>query len=45
MCRNIRPLFNYAPPTTEDEVRGLGASIRPKSERLRETFAGERGSI
>ena len=21
MCRNIRPLFNYAPPTTEDEVR------------------------
>ncbi|HVW08914.1 MAG TPA: DUF2277 domain-containing protein [Bryobacteraceae bacterium] len=21
MCRNIRPLFNFEPPTTEDEVR------------------------
>jgi len=22
MCRNIRPLFNFEPPVTEDEVRG-----------------------
>lgn len=22
MCRNIRTLFNYEPPATEDEVRG-----------------------
>jgi hypothetical protein len=21
MCRNIRPLYNFEPPTTEDEVR------------------------
>jgi hypothetical protein len=21
MCRNIKPLFNYDPPTTEEEVR------------------------
>ena len=21
MCRNIRPLFNFAPPATEDEIR------------------------
>ena len=21
MCRNIRPLFNFEPPTTEDEIR------------------------
>ncbi len=21
MCRNIRPLFNYNPPATEDEIR------------------------
>lgn len=21
MCRNIRPLFNFEPPTTDDEVR------------------------
>ncbi len=22
MCRNIRPLFNFDPPATEEEVRG-----------------------
>ena len=21
MCRNIRPLFNFAPPATDDEIR------------------------
>jgi hypothetical protein len=21
MCRNIKPLFNFAPPATEDEIR------------------------
>ena len=21
MCRNIRPLFNFEPPSTEDEIR------------------------
>jgi hypothetical protein len=21
MCRNIRPLFNFEPPTTDDEIR------------------------
>jgi hypothetical protein len=21
MCRNIRPLYNFAPPATEDEIR------------------------
>jgi hypothetical protein len=21
MCRNIRPLYNFSPPTTDDEVR------------------------
>src|SRR5260221_14382127 len=26
MCRNIRPLFNFEPPVTEDEVRS--ASIQ-----------------
>src|SRR5260221_14118014 len=26
MCRNIRPLFNFEPPVTEDEVRA--ASIQ-----------------
>ncbi len=23
MCRNIKPLFNFAPPATEDEVRAV----------------------
>ena len=22
MCRNIKPLFNYDPPATEDDIRG-----------------------
>ena len=22
MCRNIKPLFNYQPPATEEEIRG-----------------------
>jgi len=22
MCRNIRPLFNYEPPATDDEIHG-----------------------
>ncbi len=22
MCRNIRPLYNFAPPATEEEIRG-----------------------
>ncbi len=22
MCRNIKPLFNFDPPATEDEIRG-----------------------
>jgi hypothetical protein len=22
MCRNIRPLFNFEPPATDDEIRG-----------------------
>jgi hypothetical protein len=22
MCRNIKPLFNYEPPATEEEIRG-----------------------
>ncbi len=26
MCRNIRPLFNFDPPTTDDEIRA--ASIQ-----------------
>jgi hypothetical protein len=27
MCRNIRPLFNYDPPVTDDEVRTAAAQF------------------
>ena len=40
MCRNIRPLFNFEPPATEDEVRAaalqyvrkVSGSTRPSKE-------------
>ncbi len=27
MCRNIRPLFNFEPPATEDEVRNAAVQF------------------
>ena len=27
MCRNIRPLFNFAPPTTPDEARAASVQF------------------
>jgi hypothetical protein len=27
MCRNIRPLFNFAPPATDEEVRGASVQF------------------
>ncbi len=27
MCRNIRPLFNFDPPTTDDEVREAALQV------------------
>lgn len=27
MCRNIRPLFNFAPPTTPDEVQAASVQF------------------
>jgi hypothetical protein len=37
MCRNIRPLFNFSPPATEDEIRAaslqfvrkISGSVKP----------------
>ena len=26
MCRNIRPLFNFEPPVTEDEIQAASLS-------------------
>lgn len=30
MCRNIRPLFNFDPPATEDEVRAAAIQFTRK---------------
>lgn len=27
MCRNIRPLYNFEPPTTEDEIRAAAVQF------------------
>ncbi len=27
MCRNIRPLFNFDPPTTDDEIHGAAVQF------------------
>jgi hypothetical protein len=41
MCRNIRPLYNFAPPATEDEVRSSAVQFRPQGERFSATFGGQ----
>lgn len=30
MCRNIRPLFNFEPPATEEEIRGAALQYARK---------------
>ncbi len=30
MCRNIRPLFNFDPPATEDEIRAAAVQFTRK---------------
>lgn len=40
MCRNIRPLYNFAPPATEDEVRSSAVQF-PQGERFSATFGGQ----
>ena len=45
VCRNIKPLYNYEPPVTDEDSQKCGASIRAKDQRICETFERERGSI
>ena len=33
MCRNIRPLNNFEPPATRDEVTARGPAVRPQGQR------------
>jgi hypothetical protein len=42
MCRNIRPLFNFEPPATDDEIRAAALQFVRKvsgCERSRLRFA------
>lgn len=42
MCRNIRPLFNFEPPATDDEVRGASVQfVRKLSGFARPSAANE----
>ena len=45
MCRNIKPLFNFAPPATDDDIRAAAlqfvrkiAGTRKPSQRNTEAF-------
>ncbi len=42
MCRNIRPLFNFAPPATDDEIRAAALQyVRKVSGSTRPSHANE----
>jgi len=40
MCRNIKTLFNFEPPATEDEI-SIGAAVRAQTLRLHHAVAGQ----
>ena len=42
MCRNIKPLFNFAPPATADEVRASALQFVRKVSGFTETVEGQR---
>ena len=41
MCRNIRTLFNFDPPATEEEIQRVRAAVRPQAERVRASLEGQ----
>jgi hypothetical protein len=41
MCRNIRTLFNFAPPATEAEIRASALQFRAQAQRLRPPLEGQ----
>ena len=42
MCRNIKMLYNFEPPATDEEIRASALAIRPENQRLRRALEGER---
>ncbi len=45
MCRNIRTLFNFEPPATEEEIRASALQFVQEAERLHQPFARQRGGV
>jgi hypothetical protein len=45
MCRNIRVLYNFEPPTTEDEIRGAALQYVRKVSGLAKPSAVDRDSF
>ncbi len=45
MCRNIRTLFNFEPPATEEEIRAASPAVRAEAERLQPAVAGQRSGL
>ena len=45
MCRNIRPLYNFAPAATDEEVRAAVSAVRAQGERFHQAVGGQRGPL
>ena len=45
MCRNIRTLYNFDPPATEEEVASRGAAVRAEDQRLHKALTRQRGGL
>ena len=41
MCRNIRPLFNFEPPASDEEIRASALQFVRKVSGFSQTFAGQ----
>lgn len=45
MCRNIRPLFNYDPPVTDDDIRAAAAQFVRKISGFGKPSAANRAAV
>ena len=45
MRRHIKPLFNFEPPATDDEIHAAFGAVRAQDQRLQPAVAGERGRL
>ena len=45
MCRNIKTLYNFAPPATDEEILCSFAAVREEGNRLQQAVQDERGGL